>query len=417
MRKVCYACLAGLFLFLGCAKDIFKERYSYYVPVYKTKTEVRLAAKASAPVALQETGKLFVKDNYVFLSEVNKGIHIIDFSDPVNPKNISFIPIPGCLDLAVRGNYLYADCYADLLTMDITNPKNVFLKQYTEGVFPQRRYINGFVADTMRVITEWIKRDTLLETAFQKRTRWDMQILYSTPSNAQSTTSGSGNKAVTNGIGGSLARFGLMGDRMYTVSTYDMKVFNTTDASNPTYVKTLNFSQGNIETIFPYKNKLFIGSQTGMFIYDASDPDNPIKLGTFSHARVCDPVVADDKYAYVTLRSNSTCAGFQNQLDVVDIGSLMSPILLKSYQLTEPIGLSKDGNTLLICDGKDGLKIFNATDPVDAKLVKKISGFEPFDVITVNGIAVVVAKDGLYFVRYSDPSNAIVLSKIIIQKS
>lgn len=415
MRKLFYTTLAGFILFFGCAKDTVKEKYSYYVPVYKTKAQVRAEAKASAPVDLQEPGKLFIKDNYVFLTEINKGIHVIDFSDPKNPKNISFINIPGCLDLAVRGNYLYVDCYTDLVTMDISDPKNVVVKQFLEGVFPHRKYINGFVADTTRVITEWIIRDTLVESTFQKRPIWDARILYATPSNAQSTTS-SANKSVTNGIGGSLARFGLLGERMYTISMYDMKVFNTVDASKPTYVKTLNFTQGNIETIFPYKNKLFIGSQTGMFIYDASDPDNPIKLGTFSHARVCDPVVADDKYAFVTLRSNSTCAGFLNQLDVVDIGNVMSPILLKSYQLTEPIGLSKDGNTLLICDGKDGLKIFNATNPIDIKLIKKIPGFEPQDVITVNGVAIVMAKDGLYFISYSDPANASVLSKITIQK-
>ena len=132
-----------------------------------------------------------------------------------------------------------------------------------------------------------------------------------------------------------------------------------------------------------------------MFIYDASDPDNPTKLGTFTHSRVCDPVIADDKYAYVTLRSNSTCAGFLNQLDVVDIGNLMSPILIKSYQMTEPTGLSKDGNTLLICDGKSGLKIFNSADPAGVTLLKTITGFEPFEVIAINGTAIVLAKDGM----------------------
>ncbi len=416
MKNIFYIPFALLILFLGCTKDTVKERYSYFAPIYKTKAEVRANVKSLAPVQLQQPGKLFIKDKFAFLSEVNKGIHVIDFSDPQNPKNISFIDIPGCLDMAVRGNYLYADCYTDLITMDISDPKNIVMKQFLEGVFPHRLYVNGFVADTTRVITEWVKRDTLIESAFEKKTRWDMRVLYASASSTQ-TNGGSSNIPVTNGIGGSMARFGLMVDRLYTISTYSMKVFNTVDASKPSYVKTVPFSQGNIETIFPYKNKLFIGSQTGMFIYDATDPDNPLKLGTFSHARVCDPVVADDKYAYVTLRSNSTCAGFQNQLDVVDIGSLMSPILLKSYQLKEPAGLTKDGNTLLICDAKDGLKIFNAANPIDIKQLKNINGFEPYDVIAMNGLAIVVAKDGLYFINYTDPVNATILSKIIIQKS
>ena len=52
-------------------------------------------------------------------------------------------------------------------------------------------------------------------------------------------------------------------------------------------------------------NRLFIGSQTGMFIYNLSNPDNPVQDGQFNHVRSCDPVIADEKYAYVTLRSGS----------------------------------------------------------------------------------------------------------------
>lgn len=400
-------------MLFSCSKDIVKEKYSYFVPVYKTKAEVRVEAKSAAPTDLQLPGKLFIKDNYAFLSEVNKGIHVIDFSNPNSPKNISFINIPGCLDIAVRGNYLYADCFTDLVTLDITDPKTVVAKQFLENVFPHRKYTNGFVADTNLVISEWIKRDTVIESAF---TKIDTRILYATsPNNVNMLTTISTTKSAVNGVGGSLARFGLMGDRLYTISNYDMKVFNASDASKPSYVKTLNFNQGNIETIFPYQNKLFIGSQTGMFIYDASDPDNPTKLGTFNHARVCDPVVVDDKYAYITLRSNITCGGTENLLDVVDIGNLMSPILIKSYTLTEPTGLSKDGSTLLICDGKSGLKIFNAADPAGVTLLKTITGFEPFEVIAINGTAIVLAKDGMYFVNYSNPANASILSKIPVQ--
>jgi len=397
----------------GCTKDTVTESYTFFKPVYKTKAEVKAEAKSGPAISVINPGKLFVKGNYAFLSELDKGVHIIDFSNPAAPINIAFVNIPGCVDLAVRGNYLYADCYTDLVTIDISDPKNVVVKQFIEGVFPHRMYSNGFSPDTSKIITNWVRVDTVVTHRMDDvpvfNNRRDMLVFDSFNSSGRSA-----NAVVTNGIGGSMARFALMGERLYTVSWSDLKVFKTSNAAAPAYVKTVAFTQGNIETVFPYKDKLFIGSQTGMFIYNASNPDNPTKLGQFTHARVCDPVIADDQNAFVTLRSNSSCAGFLNQLDVLDINNLTSPLLIKSYQLKEPAGLSKDGNLLLICDGKDGLKIFDAANVNSLVQIKQISGIETYDVIALGGLAITVAKDGLYFINYSNPANASVVGKISI---
>jgi hypothetical protein len=408
-------CLLLMMLLAGCTKDTVTESYTFFKPVYKTKEEVRANAKSGPAVSVSNPGKLFIRDHYAFLSELDKGVHIIDFSNPAAPRNIAFVNIPGCIDLAVRGNYLYADCYTDLVTIDISNPQNVMVKQFIEGVFPHRIYTGDFRADTTKVITSWVRVDTVVkrrmdEMSFIKK-RSDVLLAANF---AQGGDVRGGSKA--NGIGGSMARFGLLGDRLYTVSWTDLKVFNTSNPATPFYVKTIPFTQGNIETIFPYKDKLFIGSQTGMFIYNAANPDNPSKLGQFIHARVCDPVIADDQFAFVTLRSNNTCAGFLNQLDVVNIQSVTNPVLVKSYLLKNPAGLSKDGNTLLICDGEDGLKLFDASNVNNLVQVKQIKGMETYDVIALNGLAIMVAKDGLYFIDYSNPATAFVVGKVGILK-
>ena len=64
------------------------------------------------------------------------------------------------MDLALKGNTLYADLYTDLVTLDISNPLNVLVKKYNEGVFPYRIYGNGFYNDSTKIISDWIKRDT-----------------------------------------------------------------------------------------------------------------------------------------------------------------------------------------------------------------------------------------------------------------
>ena len=401
-------------LFLGsCVKDVVKEKYTFYRPVYKTKAQVRTEARSAEPMSIDEPGKLFIKGNHVFLNDIDKGIHIIDISNPSSPRNVAFVRIPGAVDMAVRGDILYADCYTDLVAMDISDPRNAVVKTFLEGVFPHRVYTNGFMADTNLVITEWKRVDTVVTGSSGEADimPWRGGVLFSSP-RAMSQQSGAASSGAVNGIGGSMARFGLLDDRLYTVSFDDLKVFRTTDPAKPAFVKSVDLRQGDIETIFPYRDRLFIGSQTGMFIYDASNRDNPVRLGEFTHARACDPVIADDTHAYVTLRSNMMCPGNINQLDVVDIRQLNAPKLVKSYPMTGPSGLSKDGNLLFLCDGNSGIRILDATRPDAIQPIRTIDIAEPYDVIAWNGIAIVTAKDGLFLVDYTNPSNAGIRSRI-----
>ena len=154
----------------------------------------------------------------------------------------------------------------------------------------------------------------------------------------------------------------------------------------------------------------------GMFIFDITNASIPVLQGSFNHARACDPVIADDDYAYVTLRAGTNCGPTSNELDVVNIQNLQSPVLKKTYPLTGPQGLSKDNNLLFICDGTAGVKVYNAADVMNLQLLSTINGMEPVDVITYNNLAMVVAKDGLYQYDYSNISNIRLLSKITINK-
>jgi hypothetical protein len=271
MKRSLFFLLTMGLLFSACMKDTVREHYTFYKPVYHTKDEVRNNIKSSAPVAIQQTGKIVVKDNYVFLNEIDKGIHVINIADPSKPVNMAFIEIPGCVDIAINGVNLYADCYTDLATLDISNPANISVKQFLPGVFPHRIY-NSFRPDTTKIITEWVRVDTVIEKRFEGTFMNENKGLFLTA--AFSSSSAPSGSVSTGGIGiaGSMARFALQNDRMYTVSNNDLKVFNVTIPAAPSFVTKLGLKQGVIETIFPYKNKLFIGGQSGMFIYSAAEP-------------------------------------------------------------------------------------------------------------------------------------------------
>jgi hypothetical protein len=178
------------------------------------------------------------------------------------------------------------------------------------------------------------------------------------------------------------------------------------------YDAKINVGTWNVETIFPFKDKLLIGTQNGMLVYNINNPGSPTLVGQFSHVQSCDPVIADGDYAYVTLRTGTTCFGNTNALQILKLNSFTDPQLLQTYSFTNPHGLSKDGKLLFICDGNDGLKIYDATDINNLKLIKQFSDIETYDVIAYNYIALVVAKDGLYQFDYSNENNIHAISKI-----
>ena len=394
--------------FSGCLKDAVSKRYVYFRPVYSTKESVR-AIKSAAPQNIVSPGKLFVKGNYIYLNEIDKGVHIIDYSNPASPKNIAFIAIPGNVDIAVKDNYLYADEYTDLVTLDISNPLTAKLADVDGGAFPDRYYS----ANPDDIIVSWVKADT---TVKGNDLSWQHPgYVYLTEDLFNASTQSATNPTKA-GIGGSMARFALLNDRLYTVSSSTLNVFNISNSANPSYVQNVSVGNWGIETIYPFKNNLFIGSTNGTYIYSTSDPDDPTLTGEFGHIEYSDPVIADGDYAYVTLHSGAPGLGSGNELEVLNVTDPANASLLKIYPLTNPQGLSKDGNTLFICDGADGLKLFNAADQLNIQLFATVSGMETYDVIAFNNTAIVSAKDGLYLVDYSNAASAHIAGKILISQ-
>jgi hypothetical protein len=409
--------LPAVFFLQGCLKDTCLNTYKIYTPVYKTLSQVRAEMKSTAPKPIQAPGKIYVYGNYIFMNEVDKGIHVIDNSNPSAPSRIGYINIPGNVDLAVNGSYLYADSYSDVIVFDISNPVNVTPVKFMNNVFKEANRFWGDKTnpDEVSIIVDYIERDTTVDCETYSRWNNCRGCFFEDKSGGVFAASIGSVSNAPSGKGGSMARFTLANNYLYGVSWSSLYAMNLSNPADPVLTNTKNMGWG-IETIYPFNDKLFIGSNTGMFIYNISDPSNPVAMGQFQHVRSCDPVITDGQYAYVTLRSGTACQGFNNQLDVVDITSLNNPLLAKTYPMTNPHGLDKDGNVLFICDGTDGLRIMNAADVQNIVPIKQITGLDTYDVITMNGKAIVVAKDGLYQYDYTNLNNIYQLSKINISK-
>jgi hypothetical protein len=214
------------------------------------------------------------------------------------------------------------------------------------------------------------------------------------------------------GQGGSMAGFTIIGDHLYTISGSDhLKVVDISEPEQPKFRKS--FSPGfGIETIFPRGKNLFLGSQNGMYIYDATNPENPEKLSFYQHVFSCDPVVADANYAYVTMNSVwGNCGQNTNLLEIVDISDLRNPKRVLSKAMDSPRGLSIQNDTLVVCD--NGLKVFKVSD--DRKAVTLVQEFDinATDLISLGNNWLVVGDDG--FFQYQIKNNEIKLLSSILK--
>lgn len=407
--------LAVAFTQQSCTKDTCTESYSYTAqePQFMSfKTLRNTVIKATTPTDLEKPGKIYFKEPYLFVNELNKGIHVIDNSDAANPQNIAFIEIPGNVDIAVKGNTLYADSYTDLLSIDISNPLAINLKDRELDVF---RNNYGYYSDTA-FITHYEKVEHVTQYPCNEQPPqqnqpvwWSMEgdvIMTNAP--AQTNTAGTG---------GSMARFAIVNNYLYAVSMSELKAFNIATATNP-QLESTQYIGWNIETIFPYNNHLFVGSQTQMQIFSLQTPNTPTEVGVLSHANSCDPIVVEGNYAYITLRTGNTCNQGVNELRIVNVEDYTNPILLKTYPMTNPHGLGIDNGTLFICDGADGLKIYDATDinTLDQKQIAHYPNINTFDIIPKNKVAMLIGEDGLFQYDYSNLKNVKLLSKIAIVK-
>lgn len=401
-RIIAFFFLLPFFLLTTCKEEIIRTRtYHTKVPFYLSVSALRAQViTAQAPRKLSEPGKIYIYGNYLFINEVNRGIHIVDNTNPSAPRFINFIDIPGNADMAVNSNILYADTYADLLAFDISDPAHIRTVKRVEDVFE-----NVYLNKSKGIITGY--KDTVItEIVRSVRTHRDKAF-----DSFNVSPSSYGNQSY--GTGGSTARFTLMNGNLYTVDKFRLKLFNVSNPSEPRFLSSIQIGTG-IETIFPYQDKLFIGSTMGMHIYDATNPSAPVKLSTYQHLTSCDPVVVQGKYAYVTLRSGSFCRRGINVLDVLNIEDASKPVLVSSFPMLNPHGLAVSGSNLFVCEGQYGIKAFDNSDvlKIGERQRAFVTGINAADVIPGPGSLIVTGIRGIYQYDYSDPSALKLLSHL-----
>jgi hypothetical protein len=403
-------CLQAVIFAASCT-DRFTEERDVNYPVYMSYETMRSSVRSAGARSLVNPGKIYFKDSYILVVEYLEGVHLIDISDPANPQNRVFIEVPGCMDIAVKDRSLYADSYVDLVVIDLSDPASPKETERLKNVFPytvptpeHTEFPYAGVDKTKGIVIDWeVKRE---KRKLEQQPYQDNQIIALRDTDYATAFTNS-SSSVSFGKSGSMARFGLYDDYLYIANSSSLYLINASNAGEP--FLSNRYGIGNVETLFIYDSHLFFGTPSGMTVYGLETPWEPQYKGSFWHVNSCDPVVIQDGYAYITLRGGTDCYNAPtSRLDIVEcLDGYTSFTLVGSYTLTEPYGLGIDGSTLFVCDGKDGLKVYDVTDKqaVSKHLLASFPAIQAYDVIPVNGYLFMIGDDGFYLYDYSDIQN------------
>lgn len=442
--KVTSLIACAIVAFSSCKKVSQTKVYTANKPVYLSYEDLRSSIKNENDRDLVNPGKIFLYNQYILINDFEAGIHVYNNSNPSSPEHIAFINIPGNVDIAVKDDVLYADSYVDVVSIDFSNPKNVRVidreenaLSYTIPATMDYNFPVSEIDETQGVVlgyelgevNEQCENDECGYMYYDdiaiNHGEWGGSMMSDEGTVVNFAGAGNNNvRSVANSntqgaIAGSMARFLMVDDHLYVISNYEtVKVFS---ASRSGLNESTMFNPwhdagnwGEIETLFSFKDHLFIGSTTGMLAYDVSEAGSPNYLSMYTHMTACDPVVANDDFAFVTLRSGTECGlELSDQLDVLDIRNIMNPMLIGEYSLNQPKGLALDSesNLLFVCDGEFGMVTYNIENINSLQTLNTTAG-DTYDVIAHNNKAHVIGNGGLVQYAYDADGNLSELSTI-----
>ncbi|NKI31717.1 LVIVD repeat-containing protein [Croceivirga thetidis] len=390
---------ALFFVFTSCNDDNEPEgEFADFLvarPLVMTQEEFENSVDIITPQPIEESGKIYAYQDYIFINDKFKGVHVIDNSNPASPQKLSFITIAGNVDISIKDNFLYADSLTDLVILDISDINSIQLVDRLEDVL--RENVIWPAAD----IFEWEEIDYETEVlvgweVVSERRRIDEvqrdDILVDF---AEAANDAGGDT----GQGGSLARFKIVDNYLYAVDSHNINIFDISNLDAPV-VQDPVFAGFDIETIFNRGEHLFLGSMRGMYIYNIANPATPTFVSEFQHGTACDPVVVDENYAYVTLRGGNFCGATESGLYIVDITDLTNPELVVIYPMDEPYGLGIKDDKLFVCDGSSGLKVYDKSEVPDLPQLSHFEDIVTFDVIPMEDQLLMVGDGTLYQYEY-----------------
>ena len=191
-----------------------------------------------SPRAIEAPGKFYFYNNYILITEKERGIHVIDNSLPSHPQNVAFWNIEGNADIAIKNEKMYLDQYIDLVTYDVSDFLHPTFSCRQNDVFQFYNFYSGLgylVGYQKSNVTEevdcYVSNGRIVypfDDGFFISGEYALNNYYSPNVLSSGTTP-------TQGIAGSYTRFCFKDDYLYTINASNLRpYFVSADGCTPT---------------------------------------------------------------------------------------------------------------------------------------------------------------------------------------
>lgn len=334
---------------------------------------------------LQKPLNMSLQDSLLVVSDAANGVHVYNVGDLAAPVHKLHIPLEGNTGTALKDNVLYANGYGTL-------------------------YVIRLEGDSYEVVNSIESRyppmfdDVVMRSDYGGL--WSCSCAGRSSMLEPKTATSSGPST-----GSSYATFAVVGSYLYYLNLYSIVTMDITDAEHPVEVSRVPLT-GDIETLFPAEDYLFVGGGRGMYILGRSDPGKPALLGLVQHFEACDPVVVADTLAFVTLRSGNGCGQTRSVLLSVNIKNPANPVILTEKPVLTPYGLTIDERLLYLSSGQFGFGLIDVTSPAQPFFVAKWPTWPAKDFIWRDNTLFVMGFDDLKIFDVSVPDEPVLISSV-----
>ncbi len=155
MKRLCISVWLAFILFSCKDTPIIGVTVSKYKPVLIARSSLPYSVFVQSPSNISNPGKYLVNNNYLYVVEKYKGVHIFNNTDPKSPQNLAFVAVPGIETISILNNTLYVDNSTDIVALDLSNPANPTITSRIQNVLPQPGPPDGLPLDSQVNQTTW----------------------------------------------------------------------------------------------------------------------------------------------------------------------------------------------------------------------------------------------------------------------
>jgi hypothetical protein len=355
-------------------------------------------AKKLALSELKSPNNIYLYDTLLFVSDDIEGVCLYSVKDPATPLFKMRIPMQGNTGLAVRDSFIFVNSYNSILVLKYFSDSLYKIVKFIKGkyyYYNNGPYNYGYDDNRSGLSCGCSHAEPTSATSKGGDMAW----------NSGSPDGGSG------GVGGSYATFAVIGSYLYHIDQSSLITLDITNPEDPVELSR-DYIGGGIETLFPTKDYLFIGTTTGMRVFSRSNPASPHQIGSISHFRACDPVVVWDTLAYVTLRGGNRCGQTNDVLLSISIKDPASPVALDTLDLSTPFGLTVQDTLLYVSKGDSGFCLVNAADPRQLRVEQTWTDKDTKDFIWFGDLLYVMGFEDVRVMDATAPDTPALLSTI-----